>query len=77
MTQPRSFDHLWRNRNDISQQRVLIRVFIGTSELERSVRFYEELQGVAADGGFPFSEASLRLPMLGAFRLNEGTPEAL
>ena len=80
MTEHRDFDHLWRDRNDTSQQRVprvLIRVFVGPGELERSVRFYEELQGVAADGGFPFPEAGLRLAMVGAFLLIEGTPEAL
>jgi len=80
MTEPRDFNHLWRDRNNTSQQRVprvLIRVFVGPGELESSVRFYEDLQGVAADGGFPFPEAGLRLAMVGAFLLIEGTPEAL
>jgi predicted enzyme related to lactoylglutathione lyase len=80
MTEHRSFDALWRDRNDTSQQRlprVLIRVFIGPGELERSVRFYEQLQDVAADAGFPFPEAGLRLAMVGAFLLIEGAPEAL
>ncbi|KQM75748.1 VOC family protein [Xylophilus sp. Leaf220] len=80
MSQPHSFDRLWRVRNDTSGlrvPRVMIRVFVGPGELERSVRFYENLQGVAADGGFPFSEVGLRLAMVGAFLLIEGTPEAL
>lgn len=41
------------------------------------MRFYEQLQDVVADAGFPFPEAGLRLAMVGAFLLIEGTPEAL
>jgi predicted enzyme related to lactoylglutathione lyase len=80
MSQHHGFDQLWRDRNDTSQQRtprVLIRVFVGPGELERSVAFYEQLQGVVADAGFPFPEAGLRLAMVGAFLLIEGTPETL
>lgn len=36
MTEPRNFDHLWRDRNDTSRQRVprvLIRVFVGPGSL--------------------------------------------
>ncbi|MEE9877540.1 MAG: hypothetical protein PBU97_13720 [Stenotrophomonas maltophilia] len=60
MTVHRDFDHLWRDRCDTSSQRaprVLIRVFVAPGELERSVAFYEQLQGVVADAGFPFPEA--------------------
>ena len=52
MTVHRDFDHLWRDRCDTSSQRaprVLIRVFVAPGELERSVAFYEQLQGVVAD----------------------------
>lgn len=57
--------------------RVLIRVFVGPGELEAAVSFYETLQDVPADAGFPFPEAGLRLAMVGAFLLIEGTPQAL
>ncbi|WP_085044260.1 VOC family protein [Ensifer aridi] len=80
MAKERNFNHLWRDRNDTSQQRsprVLIRVFIAPRELEQSVGFYEQLQDVVADGCFPFPEVGLRLAMVGAFLLIEGTPEAL
>ncbi|MCH5142021.1 hypothetical protein JMU72_14565, partial [Mammaliicoccus sciuri] len=76
----RDFDHLWRDRCDTSSQRaprVLIRVFVAPGELERSVAFYEQLQGVVADAGFPFPEAGLRLAMVGAFLLIEGSETAL
>lgn len=80
MSETSDFNHLWRLRNDTSgqtQARVLIRVFVGPGQLESSVRFYEALQGLKADGGFPFPEAGLRLAMVGAFLLIEGTDEAL
>lgn len=80
MTQARNFNQLWRERNDTSRQpvpRVLIRVFVGPGQLEASVRFYEDLQDVKAEAGFPFPEAGLRLAMVGAFLLIEGAPEAL
>ncbi|MDH1123594.1 VOC family protein, partial [Stenotrophomonas maltophilia] len=80
MTVHRDFDHLWRDRCDTSSQRaprVLIRVFVAPGELERSVAFYEQLQGVVADAGFPFPEAGLRLAMVGAFLLIEGSETAL
>lgn len=80
MTGPRNFNQLWRQRNDTSQQpspRVLIRIFVAPGELERSVAFYEELQGVVADAGFPFPEVGLRLAMVGAFLLIEGSAQAL
>ncbi|WP_455813622.1 VOC family protein [Pseudomonas graminis] len=80
MTTPRDFNHLWRDCNDTSAQRqprVLIRVFISPGKLESSVQFYEQLQDVAADGGFPFPEVGLRLAMVGAFLLIEGTDAAL
>ena len=76
----RDFDHLWRDRCDTSSQRaprVLIRVFVAPGELERSVAFYEQLQGVVADAGFPFPDAGLRLAMVGAFLLIEGSQAAL
>ncbi|MFI8570553.1 VOC family protein [Stenotrophomonas bentonitica] len=76
----RHFDQLWRDRNDTSRQRsprVLIRVFVGPGELEARVAFYEQLQGVVADAGFPFPEAGLRLAMVGAFLLIEGAPDKL
>ncbi|KMU66587.1 Lactoylglutathione lyase [Stenotrophomonas maltophilia] len=56
---------------------MLIRVFVAPGELERSVAFYEQLQGVVADAGFPFPDAGLRLAMVGAFLLIEGCDEAL
>jgi len=74
------FDTLWRHRNDTSAQReprVLIRVFVPPHGLEAAVAFYERLQDVAADGGFPFPQAGLRLAMVGAFLLIEGSDEAL
>jgi uncharacterized glyoxalase superfamily protein PhnB len=74
------FDALWRQRNDTSGQktpRVMIRVFVAPGELENAVEFYERLQGVGADGGFPFPEVGLRLAMVGAFLLLEGSDEAL
>lgn len=80
MTGTRNFNQLWRERNDTSQQhspRVLIRIFVAPGELERSVAFYEQLQGVVADAGFPFPEAGLRLAMVGAFLLIEGSVQAL
>lgn len=80
MTASRDFHHLWRDCNDTSQQkapRVLIRVFVSPGALESSVRFYEQLQGLAADGGFPFPQAGLRLAMVGAFLLIEGSAQAL
>lgn len=80
MTHSRDFNYLWRDCSDTSQQkvpRVFIRVFVSPGALESSVRFYEQLQGVAADGGFPFPQAGLRLAMVGAFLLIEGSAEAL
>ncbi|MHC1473046.1 hypothetical protein ACYJ51_30295, partial [Klebsiella pneumoniae] len=80
MNKQRDFNHLWRIKNDSSQQcspRVMLRVFISPGELERSVRFYEDLQGITADGGFPFPTVGLRLAMVGAFLLIEGSVEAL
>lgn len=80
MTVHRDFDHLWRDRCDTSSQRaprVLIRVFVAPGELERSVAFYEQLQGLVADAGFPFPDAGLRLAMVGAFLLIEGSAAAL
>jgi len=56
---------------------VLIRVFVAPGELEARVAFYEQLQGVVADAGFPFPEAGLRLAMVGAFLLIEGAPDKL
>jgi catechol 2,3-dioxygenase-like lactoylglutathione lyase family enzyme len=76
----RDFSQLWRTRNDsreLTTPRVLIRVFVAPGELERSVAFYEALQGMHADGGFPFPEAGLRLAMVGAFLLIEGDAQAL
>lgn len=80
MNKQRDFNHLWRIKNDSSQQcspRVMLRVFISPGELERSVRFDEDLQGITADGGFPFPTVGLRLAMVGAFLLIEGSVEAL
>jgi predicted enzyme related to lactoylglutathione lyase len=79
MSDARGFDTLWRTRTDTRGQapRVMIRVFVAPGELEASVAFYEQLQGVAADGGFPFPEAGLRLAMVGAFLLIEGSDAAL
>lgn len=80
MNNHQDFNRLWRSCNDTSQQpvpRVLIRVFIEPGELEGSVNFYEQLQGIVADAGFPFPGAGLRLAMVGAFLLIEGSPEAL
>lgn len=56
---------------------MLIQVFVGPGELEARVAFYEQLQGVVADAGFPFPEAGLRLAMVGAFLLIEGAPDKL
>ena len=79
MSTARDFDALWRTRTDTRGQppRVMIRVFVAPGELETSVAFYEQLQGIKADGGFPFPEAGLRLAMVGAFLLIEGSDEAL
>ncbi|MBK0031149.1 VOC family protein [Erwinia sp. S43] len=80
MTTLRDFNRLWRDRNDTSSlktPRVLIRVFVKPGELESSVAFYEHLQSTRADGGFPFPEAGLRLAMVGAFLLIEGSDDAL
>ena len=69
MPKLRDFEHLWRDCNDSSAQhipRVLIRVFVGPGELEEHVHFYEKLQGLAADGSFPFPEHGLRLAMVSA-----------
>lgn len=76
----RDFSTLWRQSNDSSNlpaPRVMIRVFVAPGELESAVAFYEDLQGVEADGGFPFPEAGLRLAMVGAFLLIEGSANAL
>ncbi|MEE7547707.1 VOC family protein [Xanthomonas sp. Kuri4-1] len=75
----RDLSSFWRTRNDSRGQppRVLVRVFVASGELERSVAFYEALQGVAADAAFPFPEKRLRLAIVGAFLLIEGSDEAL
>ncbi|WP_242111754.1 VOC family protein [Luteimonas aquatica] len=80
MTPASRFDALWRERNDtrgLKTPRVMIRVFVPPGTLDEAVAFYERLQGVAADGGFPFPEAGLRLAMVGAFLLLEGSEQAL
>ncbi len=69
---------MWRLRNDTSdltEPRVLIRVFLAPGTLEESTGFYEKLQGVAADGRFDFG--TLRLATVGAFLLIEGSDEDL
>ena len=76
----RDFSTLWRRSSDSSNlpaPRVMIRVFVAPGELESAVAFYEDLQDVEADGGFPFPEAGLRLAMVGAFLLIEGSANAL
>jgi uncharacterized glyoxalase superfamily protein PhnB len=80
MTTDGRFDALWRTSNDTSGSkapRVMIRVFVPPGELEDAVTFYEQLQEVDADGGFPFPEAGLRLAMVGAFLLIEGSEAVL
>lgn len=80
MPELRDFDHLWRDRQDSSDQhvpRVLIRVFVEPGQLEERVLFYEKLQDLAADGSVPFPERNLRLAMVGAFLLIEGDASAL
>ncbi|RNL87419.1 VOC family protein [Halostreptopolyspora alba] len=71
---------VWRRVADSSgftEPRVLVRVFVSPGELERSVRFYEGLQGVTADMRFSYPEVGLRLAAVGAFLVIEGTDEEL
>jgi predicted enzyme related to lactoylglutathione lyase len=73
-----SMPHVWRRTDDSSQltePRVLIRVFLPLGDLPAAVEFYENLQGVTADGRFDFG--TLRLVTVGAFLLLEGSDEAL
>lgn len=57
--------------------RTLIRVFTGIDEFDESVRFYEALLGIEADGRFPFPAARLRLATVGSFLIIGGDDEAL
>ncbi len=57
--------------------RTLIRVFSGIDDFDASVRFYEHLLGVEADGRFPFPAARLRLATVGSFLIIGGDDEAL
>ncbi|TDC76282.1 VOC family protein [Streptomyces hainanensis] len=68
----------WRTRNDssgLADPRVFVRVFLAPGRLEAAVPFYERIQGVPADGRFSFR--TLRLAMVGAFLLIEGSTEDL
>ncbi|MFI6344629.1 VOC family protein [Streptomyces sp. NPDC050560] len=69
---------MWRVSDDSSglrEPRVFIRAFLEPGTLERAVACYERAQGVTADGRFAFK--TLRLAMVGAFLLIEGTADDL
>lgn len=71
---------MWRERtdsSDLTEPRVLIRVFVPPGTLDASVDFYERLQGVRMDGRFAYPEADLALAMVGAFLIIEGDDAAL
>lgn len=70
----------WRKTADSStlkEPRVLIRVYVGEGEIDRTIAFYEQLQGVQADMRFDFSQHSLVLAAVGPFLILEGSPENL
>lgn len=70
----------WRKTTDSStlkEPRVLIRVYVGEGEIDRTIAFYEQLQGVQADMRFDFPQHSLVLAAVGPFLILEGSPENL
>ncbi|GAA2234511.1 glyoxalase/bleomycin resistance/dioxygenase family protein [Streptomyces amakusaensis] len=67
---------VWRRRNDssdLTEPRVLVRVFLPLGGLDAGIDFYERLQGTEADARFSFG--ALRLATVGAFLLIEGGEE--
>ncbi|MER5771343.1 VOC family protein [Streptomyces sp. NPDC001985] len=80
MTADQGRPDVWRKRTDssgLAEPRVLIRVFVAPGELDDSIAFHERLQAVEADGRFGFPAKNLRLAMVGAFLLIEGSEEDL
>lgn len=60
----------WRKTADSSslrEPRVLIRVYVGEGEIDRTIAFYEQLHGVTADMRFDFPEHRLVLAAVGPF----------
>ncbi|MFF8959743.1 VOC family protein [Streptomyces sp. NPDC014894] len=71
---------VWRRRtdsSDLSEPRVLVRVFMEPGNLDSGIAFYERLQNVTADARFAFPAKNLRLAMVGAFLLIEGDRDDL
>ena len=65
----------WRKTADSSslrEPRVLIRVYVGEGEIDRTIAFYEQLHGVTADMRFDFPEHRLVLAAVGPFLILEG-----
>ncbi|MBH2959568.1 VOC family protein [Serratia marcescens] len=70
----------WRKTADSSslrEPRVLIRVYVGEGEIDRTIAFYEQLHGVTADMRFDFPEHRLVLAAVGPFLILEGAEEQL
>lgn len=70
----------WRKAADSSslrEPRVLIRVYVGEGEIDRTIAFYEQLHGVTADMRFDFPEHRLVLAAVGPFLILEGAEEQL
>lgn len=65
----------WRKTADSSslrEPRVLIRVYVGEGEIDRTIAFYEQLHGVTADMRFDFPEHRLVLAAVGPFLIWRG-----
>ncbi|HIE3986690.1 MULTISPECIES: VOC family protein [Serratia] len=70
----------WRKTADSSslrEPRVLIRVYVGEGEIDRTIAFYEQLHSVTADMRFDFPEHRLVLAAVGPFLILEGAEEQL
>ncbi|GGN64148.1 hypothetical protein GCM10011579_033270 [Streptomyces albiflavescens] len=72
-------DDFWRRRpsDEGMPPRITPGVFTPPGTLDSSIKFYEDIQGLEADGGFAFPAARLRLAVVGAFLIIEGDEEAL
>ncbi|WP_141923851.1 VOC family protein [Haloactinospora alba] len=73
-------ERVWRRAADsseLTEPRVLVRVFVDAGDLEETVRYYERLQETTADMRFPFPEMGLRLAAVGSFLVIAGSARDL
>ena len=57
--------------------KILTRIFVGSTELENSIHFYEKLFGEKCKLRFKYSEKELELAMIGSILLISGSEDRL